>query len=413
MTDYGVLIFAGTAEGRALCEGLNARGVAAAACVATDYGRDMLSGLENIRVAFGRMNMEEMARFIEEGRFRLVVDATHPYASEATDNIRQACERTSAELIRLLREAGERGNARVVEDMPAAVAALRNTAGNVLATTGSKELPLFKELENYKERLFARVLPCAESLAQCRELGLDGRHVIAMQGPFSREMNAAMLKQFGCRWLVTKNTGAAGGLAEKLDAAEEAGASVILIDRPGRETGLGLAGTLEMIYKRLGLPADATAGETDGKKEFFPLFVPSRGKKALVVGGGNIAARRVNTLAAFQFDITVVAPVVTDDIKKHVESGGIRLLERTFSDKDLEGCHMVVAATDDRAVNARVGARARNEGRFVSVADVKEECNFYFPAVIAAGGVVAGVTSEGRDHGLAARAAKKIREALT
>ena len=77
-------------------------------------------------------------------------------------------------------------------------------------------------------------------MAQCRSLGFEGRHIIAMQGPFSEEMNLAQLREYGCAYLVTKDGGAAGGFSEKIKAAHRAGAAAVVIDRPGSGEGISL-----------------------------------------------------------------------------------------------------------------------------------------------------------------------------
>ena len=82
------------------------------------------------------------------------------------------------------------------------------------------------------ERLYPRVLPDEEVIAQVRALGVPRSHIIAMQGPFSRELNIAMLRQSGAAWLVTKESGAVGGQDDKIEAALEAGAVPVVIERP-------------------------------------------------------------------------------------------------------------------------------------------------------------------------------------
>ena len=80
--------------------------------------------------------------------------------------------------------------------------------------------------------MFPRVLPLAESLEQCRAAGIPAGSVIAIQGPFSRELNLALMEQFSISVLVTKDGGKAGGMPEKLAAARERGARVVAIRRP-------------------------------------------------------------------------------------------------------------------------------------------------------------------------------------
>ena len=91
--------------------------------------------------------------------------------------------------------------------------------GNILIATGSKELHLYTAIEDYRERCFARVLSTGPSVAESVRLGFEGSHLIAMQGPFSTEMNLALLRQTEAAYFVTKETGRAGGFHEKLEAA--------------------------------------------------------------------------------------------------------------------------------------------------------------------------------------------------
>lgn len=128
-----------------------------------------------------------------------------------------------------------------------AVSYLRLTQGPVLVTTGSKELDVFCTLPEFAERLYVRVLPMPDVVGRCYDLGLRGAHVIAMQGPFSYELNLALLRHYGCRYLVTKNTGKVGGMEEKIAAALDANVEVVLIERPVVETGLNLRETLFVL----------------------------------------------------------------------------------------------------------------------------------------------------------------------
>ena len=104
----------------------------------------------------------------------------------------------------------------------------------MLLTTGSKELASYEGLE--RQRLFPRVLPLLDSLQLCEAAEIPHKNILALQGPFSRELNEAIIGQYGIYWLVTKDGGAAGGFAEKVEAAENTGARLVVIARP-EETG--------------------------------------------------------------------------------------------------------------------------------------------------------------------------------
>lgn len=223
-----ILIFGGTTEGRLLAEALSELGANVTVSVATPLGAEELAGLAGITVWTGRKAAAELAGLLSP--FDLCVDATHPYAAEATANIRLACERANVPLRRLLRRSSEAEGVVRVESCAQAAAFLAKTEGNILLTTGSKELSVFAGLD--PRRLFARVLPTHEGISACEGLGLPHSHILALQGPFSRKMNEAVLEQCQIRWLVTKDGGKAGGFEEKLAAARQAGVSVLLVGRP-------------------------------------------------------------------------------------------------------------------------------------------------------------------------------------
>lgn len=138
----------------------------------------------------------------------------------------------------------------------------------------------------------------------------------------------------------------------------------------------------------------------------FPLFISLEGKKLVVVGGGAIARRRIDSLLPFGGQVVVIAPELAGPAQ------GVTWLRRRYEPGDLDGAFLAVAATDDRAVNRRVGEDARALGIPVSVADRREECTFFFPALCEGPGVLAGVTSRGSEHHLTARAARAVRRAL-
>lgn len=234
-----VIVFAGTAEGRTLSEYLSGRQIPVTACTATEYGGTLLRENPYLNVHTGRMDREQMGTFFQEERAALVVDATHPYAAAVSENICLACRDTGAEYIRLIRESVNTGQEDMVEvnSVEEAAAYLAGTKGNILAATGSKELAKYTAIPNYEERVFARVLSTGEVAVACEKLGFRGKHLICMQGPFSEELNIALLRQFDCQYLVTKETGKAGGFEEKLRAASKAGATVVLVGRPPEQKG--------------------------------------------------------------------------------------------------------------------------------------------------------------------------------
>lgn len=250
---YKICVFAGTTEGREVVSFLAGQ-AEVYACVATDYGESLLPEGEGVTVSAARLEQADMEALFRRERFDLVIDATHPYADVVTRNLCAACAETGTDYHRLLREdcaAGER--AVYAANIDEAAAYLADTQGTIFLTTGSKELHRFAALPDFARRVYARVLPMEESLRLCREAELPPSHILAMQGPFSEEMNLAMLKSTGARYLVTKASGAAGGFGEKLSAAAAAGVIPVIIGRPPQQEGTGLEETLELLSARFGI----------------------------------------------------------------------------------------------------------------------------------------------------------------
>ena len=252
-----VIIFAGTTEGRTISEYLASCKVPVTACVATEYGETLLTENEYLKVHAGRMDQEEIAAFIREKGAELVIDATHPYAAVVSENVAAACEREQVDYVRLIRGSSAESvdQAVLVGSVDEAVEYLKKTEGNILATTGSKELFKYTQIPGFEKRVFARVLSTGEVAAACEKLGFVGKNLICMQGPFSEELNIAMLHQFDCKYLVTKETGKAGGFEEKLHAAKAAGATLVLVGRPPEQKGYSYDEVLEMMRIRFHLVA--------------------------------------------------------------------------------------------------------------------------------------------------------------
>lgn len=247
-----ILLFAGTSEGRLLAQRLAGMPVSLTVSVATEYGLEMLRDLPDaVTVMAGRMDGAAMTKLLREKRFSFVVDATHPYAILATDNIRAAAETAGLPALRLLRDKGRDGDFVCVASAAEAARSLADMPGNVLLATGSKELSAFTSVPGFPERIYPRLLPTSETLLACEEMGYLHSRIIAMQGPFSRELNLALMRQFAISVMVTKDGGAAGGFPEKIQAAEEAGVKVVVIGRPPEENGMGMDEVIARITAEL------------------------------------------------------------------------------------------------------------------------------------------------------------------
>ncbi len=295
---YKLCVFGGTTEGRELVEFLHTQPCAVTACVATEYGGALLPEAEQVHVSARRLPVEEIVSLLQKERFDLVVDATHPYARSITSSIARACAETNTEHLRLLREASSAPEDAVfVESTEDAATFLGKTEGNILLTTGSKELSRYASIPDFPSRVWARVLPMQASLDACSKAGLSPSHVIAMQGPFSLELNEAMLRAIGADWLVTKDGGSTGGFPEKALAAQKTGARLLVIGRPAQEEGKTLSETIQTLCARFGFSrtADVTVvGIGPGGEETQTAEV----RAAISRAGCLIGAKRMLEAAA-------------------------------------------------------------------------------------------------------------------
>ncbi len=325
---YDILLFAGTTEGRTIAEQLKGTGKKVCVFTATEYGESLIDGGDGVAVESGRLTTEEMEERMNASADALVIDATHPYAAIVTENIRIACEHTGHSYLRVLREGSREKLADAVYvDSPAAAAAyLSGTEGNVLLTTGSKELHYFTAVPEYKERLYARVLSLPSVAASCAELGFQGQHLICMQGPFSKEMNIALLHMTGAKFLVTKDTGVTGGYPEKVEAAHELGVQLVIIGRPLEEEGVSVEEALRNVK---GMPQENTdSSETDspGSASFLDaeniLAKNTPGQKEIALIGIGMGGEgcRTMTVEAREFcnraDLLIGAERMVDAVAK-------------------------------------------------------------------------------------------------
>lgn len=241
-----ILIFGGTTEGRNAAEGLLEAGVPCTVSVATHYGQEVLKPHPLMTVHTGRLDRSGMAQMMREGSFSCVIDATHPHAQIVSGEIGAACRETGLPYLHLQRDvfAGDSSDRPkdhaaqgddtfvYVSDADQAGAFLASVQGHILVTTGSKELVRFAKALGDPSRITARVLPTQESLQACAEAGLAGKQIFAMQGPFDVEMNCAQIHYAGASWLLTKETGAAGGFPEKTEAVRRCGIRAVVIRTP-------------------------------------------------------------------------------------------------------------------------------------------------------------------------------------
>ena len=258
-----VLVFGGTAEGRQLVEWLDARNTCdVVACTATGYGASLIAGSGHVTVVQGPLSGVRKRELMQGHDFACIVDATHPYAQHISASIDELARAYGKDVVRIEREAPlAPGDASIdtgpwvsVSSVAEAARHVAKTTGNVLLTTGSKDLQEFVQaMPDYTQRLYVRVLPVRASIDRVLELGVPAAHVIAMQGPFSAELNAALIHSLDIASMVTKQSGPTGGFDQKVQAAQACGIELVVVERPPSLGGVSLRTAKSLLEKRYGL----------------------------------------------------------------------------------------------------------------------------------------------------------------
>ncbi|MFC4077801.1 precorrin-6A reductase [Salinithrix halophila] len=236
-----ILFLAGTSDARELAVQMKEAGHRLLATVVTESAAVSLREAE-IPVRTGRLDTAQMAALIRERECIGVVDASHPFAEEASRNAMDASREADVPYIRYERPAGRYGShprLKVTDSYEEAATEAARHSGVVMLTTGSKTLAIFAEkMVGLPDlRLVARMLPRKENMEKCEALGIPQKDIVAMQGPFSEEMNRALYRHYGVTTVVTKESGKVGAVDEKVTSALEMGLNVILIARPRLDYG--------------------------------------------------------------------------------------------------------------------------------------------------------------------------------
>lgn len=235
-----ILILAGTLDGRQLAVDLVQEGYEVLLSAVSEYGGELARD-SRLTVRVGPLDQPGLVALLKEAAIQAVVDASHPYAANASQNAMAACEAVGIPYIRYERPAVPLpAYEKLYEVYDAAEAAkMAASLGNtVFLTTGSRALAVFKsEPLLADKRVIARVLPEQSVLQECLELGFSPRDIVAMQGPFSHELNVAMFTEFQTEVVVTKNSGQVGGSDTKISAAMALDLPLVVISRPKIQYG--------------------------------------------------------------------------------------------------------------------------------------------------------------------------------
>ncbi|MBC7959133.1 MAG: precorrin-6A reductase [Vallitaleaceae bacterium] len=234
-----MLVLGGTSDGVLIAQKLYEAKKAIVLSTATEYGERIAGlGYEG-EIVHGKMDVEALSAFCVERKIERIVDATHPFAKIVSETAIQVCkalnlhydryERPESEI--LMTEAST-GDILFFDSYEAAGKFVNTREGNILVTTGSKEIEKLTEVIENKARIFVRFLPVSEQLLKMEALGFLPNQMMLLQGPFSVEMNKAMLEKIQAKFLITKESGASGKTDEKIEAARSCGVKSIVIRRP-------------------------------------------------------------------------------------------------------------------------------------------------------------------------------------
>ncbi|EYE89231.1 precorrin-6x reductase [Fervidicella metallireducens AeB] len=237
-----IWVIGGTSETGVLLEYIRGR-VNYIVTVATYSGSEVLN---EKNVVVSRMTYDEMINFIKENNIDTVVDMSHPYAVEVTNNAKRACELEGVRYIRFVRKKTEIQNAVYVNSVEECCSFLSKVKGCVFFTTGIKTIKDFQSIRG-ENRFVYRVIPSLFSIQECVSNNVKMKDIAAVLGPFSKEFNMAMFKEYGAEYVVTKDSGKEGGTAEKIDACLELGITPIIIGRAEEDGIDDIEKLLEMI----------------------------------------------------------------------------------------------------------------------------------------------------------------------
>ncbi len=328
-----IVIFGGTSEGRELAEYAEAHHIPVLVSVVSGYGESLLRESDLVQVHTGALDEAAMRQFLRKAAPKLVLDATHPYARVVTEQVAALCRELAIPYQRILRRsetekaAGQDTGMQedrqdsvpvfVVDSVSEAAACLKQNGRPVLLTTGSKELEAFAEDPVLRERIYARVLPDSQVLKKCEALGIHGAHIIAMQGPFSVELNCALLRTVQAGWLVTKEAGKRGGFAEKMEAARQCGVSVVVIRRPVQEEGISVEEARAQMdaFRTAWLPENGVADGT-GRRFLSMIGMGMGGARQLTLEALDVLERSDIVFGASRM-LADLAPWIHE---KHQES---------------------------------------------------------------------------------------------
>lgn len=239
-----IWIIAGTSEAREIIERIKDLDNYIAT-IATEGGKEFIN---TDRLIVGRMSYEEMMSFCQNRNISLIVDLTHPYAKIVSENAQKLSNKLNIDYIRYVRKKTNKvGGTIYLNSYETAYEYLSNISGTVFFTTGSKNIGNFENIRK-SNRFIYRVLPALDSIEECRKCNISMHDIVAVLGPFSKEYNKIMFKEYGADYVIMKDSGDKGGTIEKIKACEDLDIIPIIIGRE-EEKGIYSLDEIEKIIR--------------------------------------------------------------------------------------------------------------------------------------------------------------------
>jgi siroheme synthase-like protein len=134
---------------------------------------------------------------------------------------------------------------------------------------------------------------------------------------------------------------------------------------------------------------------------YYPIYIDIENRDVVIIGGGNVCARKAETMMKYGARVTVVSPELTDEIEQWGRDGRLTIKRKHYEEGDVDGANMVIASTDDQRVNEQIAADCRRRRIPVNVVDVTPLCEFIVPAIIETGSIQIAVSTGGKSPALA------------
>lgn len=237
-----ILVLSGTSVGRKVADALS-RKYKVLVSTKTEYGKKLINENKNLKAVYGELDRESLKSLILENNIKVIVDATHPFATIISKIAFSVSKELNVDYIRYLEEEEKVSyeNAVYVENHNQAKEKCYDF-DNIFLTIGTKNLAVYKDLIDSKN-VFVRVLPTVESIKVCEDLNILPKNIIAMQGPFSKELNYILFKETKAQVVVTKES----NLFEKVEAAKQLGIHLIIVKRPKEVSGKNVSSIDELM----------------------------------------------------------------------------------------------------------------------------------------------------------------------